>query len=602
MASALESIPLELLAQIARSLQPEEISAMMRSSSTLYYQLEPSLYCSEDARNRAMRWACSYGHLYIIRRLVTVFNASPSGADGNWTLGIALQAGQLDAFRLLLQLGARIDDDRAGPAPQLQLRNVVRKLSCFPNNHEFARAFYQAGRAAELPPDLLDLSLVLTIRCGLPVDLVQLLLDQGASVSESQAAWVGPYKTWLNPLSASILSNSAPVFQLLCQRNAAIHGTDIRYPRQKPLHIPIYAATYSMLEHGTAMVQACLDSGADINHPAVLPLDGTYDRYYYATPLLGYLDSIKSWPAESHGDGNNDGPIHHLQYLFNRGAVIPDNLPVAPFPGPMGRSNEQTAPHSSLDLILHNMKRDRSQLGNDQFQAVARLLIQHGALSADGDLKVSSDRIKRLLLAHDGGYGGRPYQHRITSSVSEVEGWRAFVTLLIDAACSLEEQTQDSHDRWQDELLSDYIYARGTDPNQGPTNLTLTAISVIISRADADINAYAPLPVLHRLCHFYHLLEVTHHMGHHDPYVRLLIQGHGLDEQRRRLVRALVGNHGANPDLRVSVNVPGGGSKGQGETTEEILLRESEGLQEYTQAGRDYIKTLIEEIRGAKTA
>ncbi|KAK4208007.1 hypothetical protein QBC37DRAFT_487125 [Rhypophila decipiens] len=581
MNSLLESLPLELLTQITGSLEQRNISALMRTSRKLYHNLESSLYRSKEARNRALRWVCTHGHVNIIRRLISVYESSPSVVDrGGLTLNLALKAQQLDAFQLLLQLGAGIDGQHENSH---QLRTLVRELSCSSASSEFARAFFKAGRAAQLPRRLLDVSLMMMVRHQLPVDLVELVLNHGASVNKSHSVRIGSEKTWANPLSASILFNSRPVFDLLRNRGASIHGTVVNYPRRRPLHIPIYAAAYSILEHGTHMFQSCLDNGADINHGAVLSTRAASRRYHYGTPLLGYLDSIESWPVGTNV-GSGGGPLDHLGHLLNSGAIISDNLPTVPFPGPHGRPHDQTAPHSSLHLLLDNMKGNLNQLADAQFQAVAKLLIQHGALSGSGDPKVAAERIKRLLLDYDHGHRGATYP------ASVVQAWRAFVTLLLDSACSLDET--NGHVRWQDALLSDYIYDRGTDSGQAPTDLTFEAISLLISHVGADINA-TPLPVLHRLCHFYHLMEATHNIGPNDAYERH--HSHGIADQRRRLVSALVEKYRANPDLKISAESPGEGG-GPGRTAEEILLSEWEGL-EYSETGRRFIAALVEDIK-----
>jgi hypothetical protein len=97
------------------------------------------------------------------------------------------------------------------------------------------------------------------------------------------------------------------------------------------LHLPIFAAamTLAVANHGKAMMQLCLDNGADINYERTCPsyLRGKFQGrkpskkrywpsayskiYIRTTPLLIFLDSIKSFKSP-----NLPNPVEGLNWFF----------------------------------------------------------------------------------------------------------------------------------------------------------------------------------------------------------------------------------------------------------------------------------------------
>ena len=550
MSSAIESLAPELSDGLAHYLSLGELSRLMRTSRGFYRRLEPLLYVSQAARNEALRWACNHGQISAIRRVISTYGASPStvriaGTDGPsptaLTLHLAARKGHLDAFKLLLELGARVDDIDATTA---QLESLLRQLFS-PPKPGFVRAFFEAGCGSQLPSRLLDRSLVMLINNGASLDIVELALESGASPNCTESR--GGLRQC--PVSASIFRNSKALFDLLLKRGASIHGGEVEYPRRIPVHIPIYAAAYAMLKHGTAMMQACLDNGADINHRALMPRFHYRMHYHYGTPLLGYLDSIKTWPVDAHC-----APVHNLKYLFEKGAIA-DELPDITLPDSKKGPIYHIEPLSSLEVLLDNMHGKFEQLTDPQFLAVAKLLIQHNAAKGCVGL---------LLEKYD----------RPRCSESAKRAWRSFVTLLLDAP------DRNEH---MDTLLSNYIDARGRSL-EPLGDLTAETITVLVERG-ADINARGTdgsLP-LQFLCWRYHMLERMHNID--DSHTTVHFGSRNIAEHRRRLVALLLAK-GANPDLRM-----------EGKTAEEILV---EGVEGYPEEGNIFIKELVEEIRKSR--
>lgn len=192
MGSAIESLAPELSDGLANYLSLSELSRLMRTSRGLHRRLEPLLYVSQAARNEALRWACTRGQLSAIRRVISTYGASPStvrvaGTGGPsptaLTLHLAARKGHLDAFKLLLELGARVDDS---DATTTQLESLLRRLFS-PPKPGFVQAFFEAGCGSQLPSRLLDRSLVMLINKGASLDLVELALDSGASPNRTQS-------------------------------------------------------------------------------------------------------------------------------------------------------------------------------------------------------------------------------------------------------------------------------------------------------------------------------------------------------------------------------------------------------------------------------
>ncbi|PGH15494.1 hypothetical protein AJ80_05511 [Polytolypa hystricis UAMH7299] len=336
-------LPLEILFCIVGYLSSHDPLSMLRCSKKLHHALEPVLYKRLDALNNAMYWACGTGNLatirvavshgasvstaYKIRRIAgpsrspRAQNTRPKRAEKTSTLYLAAMKRRLDAFNLLIELGARLDD------PSVP-KGVANSLICWVShphqNWSHLPAFIGAGfheqvRARNGGKLGLDVALMI-LNCedfpASPLDLIQQLFDD----SESLNRVYRPFETYssMSPLSAAIWTNSRVWFEVLIARGANIHGLPLASMASRvPLEIPVFAAAYTMLKHrSTDMLQLCLDHGADINHhlPAI-DIMFTY-KFYTTMPLLSYLDTI---------DDGDDLVAEQLTYLFDHGALDRSN-------------------------------------------------------------------------------------------------------------------------------------------------------------------------------------------------------------------------------------------------------------------------------------
>jgi ankyrin repeat protein len=293
-----------------------------------------------------MYHACKTGNQHLIRLFVS-YDTNVSciliGRGNNvLPLHLAAEKGQVEVFELLLDLGAGIYWDYTG---HKQLGKFIRLLGAHsPVANDLLRHFIQAGLAAQVldrplpagrwPSDPnLYLSVVSRIHSGAPLDIVRSLLHSGAAVNR---LWSTGNHILASPLSAAIMSNSVPIFELLLERGADVRGTDVYfyhrrkhgcYTFTKPLHIPIFAAASAMPKHDIAMMQSCLDMDADINRASYtynLPSHAIDEKsqFYNYTPLLIYLDSIDSWESDA-----SLRPMDGLKcFLENHAITVPTNV------------------------------------------------------------------------------------------------------------------------------------------------------------------------------------------------------------------------------------------------------------------------------------
>ncbi|KAF2872799.1 hypothetical protein BDV95DRAFT_594102 [Massariosphaeria phaeospora] len=341
-ASAFESLPTELGDLILDRLHPAEISRLMQCSSRWDKTLEPRLYGSLNTINRAMFWACTHNHVSLIRKLVTRYDVSPSTVetpisnwhlmDTNWynrlfipnvlTLNLVVRKRHVEAFDTLLRLGARIDDfnhDRVSPCqPSFLLRRL-----CRPPQRTLLVLLFDVIASSQISLSEVQLStmLMLLITSDAPLDIVTRTLDLGANPNYNH-----PYinHSAVCALSAAILRNSSSLFIMLIERGADIHGTKHSVVPLIPLHIPIFAAAHVLPKFGPAMMQLCLDKGADINQHASVRVDFAW-HHHRTTPIDVFFKSIRPW--QSTEDENNLGYfVEALRFLLNNGASLDRQL------------------------------------------------------------------------------------------------------------------------------------------------------------------------------------------------------------------------------------------------------------------------------------
>lgn len=474
MASHLEALPTELLDAILICMSPEEanldlkdltnpscsndfpfqpLANLNQTSRTLHLHCEPFLYGSVLARDVAMDRALCTGNVETIRKAME-YGASPHTTGQKilvWnrqvsTLKLALRSGQLDAARFLMDQGARLND--AVESHPKSMRRLLLK----PWNEEFLRAYLlektsTSSEVLEQKPGQLWNTLVPIIPL-VPADLLAVLLDRGAGPNQIFRA---SNKQNLSPLSAAVVARRPSHFKTLLSRGASINGRNLALKQRdnNPMHIPVIAAAAHMNDKaGLAMMQMCLDHGANINRPCHTdgcpppkPVPRAWDElqddlpHWHActTALLTYLDSIDSWPGDSapprdiQASSLPGGPLEAVAYLLDKGAdaVSPPLRPI--FQQPELEQLESWDPHganwreelkertwkgapSAIELLLDRWGLET--LAVPDFFAVLRLLIQHGA-ARPGPV------MGRILVKYEG------------NGAETVSNWKRLLDLLI---------------------------------------------------------------------------------------------------------------------------------------------------------------------------
>ncbi|RDL40747.1 uncharacterized protein BP5553_00726 [Venustampulla echinocandica] len=502
MASMMESLVPELFHNILGQLSYAELARLLRCSKYLHYNIEPFLYRSEAAHSEAMRWACKTGNLQTIRLAISYgacvstikqpgrpnYSLDSSGntrmeATDNvkgLTLQLAARKHHVDAFALLLELGAGIGNEES-------MQRKLMQLLCSRGRETLLRHFLNAG----FGPQVIDrpgmyLSVVSIIRSGGSLDTVRILLDEGAQLDRLEP--IGEH-TLASPLSAAIMENSTSLFDLLIERGANIHGTEEyytfnkglrhEYPFSIPLHIPVFAAAQVMAKQGVTMMQRCLDSGADINRRYYAkPWNDRLYLHYYTTPLLHYLDSIDSWKSDT-----GLRPVDGLAYLFEEEAELEteeDHIDA------LIRPDERP---SSVERLLD--KWGLEQLPNPEFFTAVKFLVMTGAMYS----------AKRILTKYRCWiYPGR---------LDIITGWQQFVDLILKNRdiCDVNSETNDA-------LLRHIILKKAT--NLGDFGDVERSTINCLLKAGANINDHLGChgrTALYELCLSHSLEKFQHRYG-----------------------------------------------------------------------------------------
>jgi hypothetical protein len=157
MSSPIECLPTGLLDIMAGHLSLADLGHLLQTSKHIHRCIEPPLYASQDSPNQAMFWACKNARLSTIHlaissgadvrlvhvprpRLGRLYSGLPDAIPVS-TLQLAAKYHHVDAFAVLLELGAQIDEsglltdrvshataftkrDPPGPLPQCKARRT----------------------------------------------------------------------------------------------------------------------------------------------------------------------------------------------------------------------------------------------------------------------------------------------------------------------------------------------------------------------------------------------------------------------------------------------------------------------------------------------
>ncbi|KAK2808831.1 hypothetical protein FQN50_004307 [Emmonsiellopsis sp. PD_5] len=426
--SSLETLPTELLLDIAARLGYPELSRLARCNKLLHRRVEPLIY--ENNHKEIMRWACANGNLAAIR-LAASYGASVSwlempkpgrfsgqtGIEQQYSkillLQLAARKNQANAFNLLIDLGARIEvfDMNLG-----MLRAMINTLCKLGNDvplRRFLDMVLDTHDNLKNTPQLDVILLELVMTKQPPLDLVQPLLDRGAN--PNQAQYRGSYEK-ISLLSTAIEANNTPLFECLLAGGADINGpgpVNTRLYGHLPQHIPIFKAAEMIAKNGigwASLIELCLDNGALIDHqfPVTTP-SKNFRLYFYATPLLVYLLSIETWE-----EGSGIDPIAGLTYLIERGASITkasDYLDKSD----LGFQRWEETP-SAIEILLG--KWGLEQLVVPRFFDTVKFLIESGS---------GTERISQILMKYESIHasGSKPQPEIL-------DAWQRFLSLLLD--------------------------------------------------------------------------------------------------------------------------------------------------------------------------
>ena len=530
--SLLEQIPKELLLEIARHLEPAWLASLLACSKHFYRRLLYELYRSPAQRISALESACQRGNLDTLRQVIAHHvEAEPApnyrdcvGYGSVRLLYHAVQHGQLGVFQFLT---AGQNEARSPPGvdhPQFirhitsypvirvgmvfELRNMMERI-CLPRNVEFLQAYLQSALVDMYRPyhtAEVILPLIPAIKAKAPLHLIRLLLDKGANPNHLRTL---SHRSYICPLSAAIMADSIETCQLLLERGASIHGPNVPKSHSTPrvarfralCHIPVFAAACQLPKTGTAMLQFCLDHGANINQMECRlgshwPPQVLFSKYWVlpVTPLDALLESVDSW-----GSQFVHPPVQGLAYMLFRGALSAVQFAQSDLPFFIPRLHAIRW-HRNLDLLGRLLRRFRTwALTEPAFRDTVKRLAETPGI---GDHFVFHRR--DVLL--DGAYKkGTDWQFL----VREEEGWRdllaswmrnpmvgptRFLGLLTGAGQECEEYMP-----WD---IIRFLPSKDVVGHRVTGHLYFVAVHLAISHG-ADVNApdaHTGQPPLHRLC------------------------------------------------------------------------------------------------------
>lgn len=345
---SLSTLPVEILLLITKRLKLGAVSKLAASCQRLQQRLEFELYQRPHSAEKALVWAASHGVVATIHRAVE-HGASVSAVPGpdertRSTLWLAAKNNHLDAVQCLLELGAVMNT----PTTRQRDYHCFLKWLCWrcqtdtPLLETFLTS--QAGRQV-IKNDMTSADICLYIKLlhkWPSIDVIRLILKFGASPRKLQLAGhdldspqavdttTPSGKLIVCPLVCAVERCNAPLFDILVEHGASIHGnsgTSISHYREC---VPIYAYAGLRLdppleavgrrERKRAWMLKCLEAGAEISHP------GHQHRPDFTSedhPLLFYDEMCAHYDEHCWMSCNVSAPCRFLcpltMYLANLG-------------------------------------------------------------------------------------------------------------------------------------------------------------------------------------------------------------------------------------------------------------------------------------------
>ena len=531
--SRLEQIPNELLLEVVWLLEPAGLANLLACSKNLHHRLLYELYRCLNRRVQAQRYACQSGNLDTLRQVIAHHVEAETAAHYWDCVGYgsvrplydAIRHGQLGVFQFLT---ARQNEARSPPGvdhaqfihhitscPSVramlvsELRDMMERI-CLPRNVEFLQAYLQSALVDMYRPyqtDEVILPLIPAIKAGAPLHLIRLLLDKGANPNHLRTLG---HRSYICPLSAAIMADSIETCQLLLERGASIHGPNVSASHSTPkvarlralFHIPVFAAACQLPKTGTAMLQFCLDHGANINQVEcrlgsnsrpqvlvnkcwVLPM----------TPLDAFIESVESW-----GSQFAHPPVQGLTYMLLCGALSAGHLSQSDLPVLIPHAYYHIQWYRNSDLLGRLLRRFRTwALTEPAFRDTVKRLAETPGI---GDHFVFHGGDVILNGAYK---KGTDWQFL----VREEEGWRDLLTSWMGNPqvgptrfLGLLTGTNQECDECMPWDIIRFLPRNGAVGHRVPGHLYFVAVHLAISHG-ADVNepdAHAGQPPLHRLC------------------------------------------------------------------------------------------------------
>ncbi|KAF2763318.1 hypothetical protein EJ05DRAFT_33999 [Pseudovirgaria hyperparasitica] len=522
MQSRIETLPGELYNMIIGYLDATTLSRLLQCNKVQRERIEPKLYATDAARRCAMRWACEQDNPIVIQRAVKygadVSYLYPEKRNESYgraqpTISIAITHCSLEAVKCLISLGVQIECLGYEHA-----HDLLWKLRS-PKRWDICQRFVDAGLGSTflmLREHCLTPTLVEKIVSNGPnaVQDATWLIDHGACVNAIASVYFlgSERRRYASPLSAAILADSRPLFDLLLARGADIHSSLHNIVESaEALHIPIFAACYAASSHASLKwVETCLDAGADIN-------TGAHLRMRLPTDMPGqcnYLQLVAAYLVMDHSwDENAVCSVKDVAtYLFDRGATI---RPAEPPP---------RRPSSAMYAEMYSPCLAQMMIGK-WTPAILRNRMFFDVITRLVELGDARNHVEDLFSLRNEALGRSFHCWRLpdnpTLRLRIVNAWKAFLDLILDDY--FENASAVQRPMSCTELLFSTVYQMGTQPQQRDHIIYVTA-EHLVSRGGNLNDDGSEAPILHQLC-----LLVNRRYTHQLPSQR--VNQHAADEK-----------------------------------------------------------------------